>query len=131
MDWISVATLYTFGSSELTITEVNSMDRKKLIDMGWTFLQGEDLAAANTLLKFDLDKDFSFAKKFGRKTVFFRYTDSFRFYIPFDRDDPARLDSRYGYKLSAKRWLPPGYEKNVDEIAWELVKKFDELMDSI
>lgn len=106
------------------------MDRQKLIDMGWTSLQGEELAAANKVLKFELDKDYAFAKKFGRKTVFMRWTGSFRFYIPFDRDDPERSKSRYGYKISTKQWLAPGDEKYVDDIAWELLKEFNDIMES-
>jgi hypothetical protein len=104
----------------------NLMDQNKMRTNGWVPLHGKDLEAASQLLKFEMDEE-SYSKKFGRKTIFMRYTGSCRFYIPFDRDDPERTRSCYGFKVSLKTGISSGEEEYVDHAAREILQKFDDL----
>ena len=97
--------------------------------MGWTLLQGEELEAASKKLGFDMGEG-TFAKKFGRKTVFLRDTGSCKMYVPFDRDDPDRERSKYGFKISFRAGLVGGYEEYVDDAARELLRQFNSLPSS-
>ncbi len=97
--------------------------------MGWTLLQGEELEAASKKLGFNMGEG-SFAKKFGRKTVFLRDTGSCRMYVPFDRDDPERERSNCGFKMSFRANLIHGEEEYVDNAARYLLQQFYSLPSS-
>jgi len=101
------------------------MDRKIIVSMGWTYLEGDALDAASRTLGFDVGQP-AYAKKFGRKTVFLRDTGSCKMYVPFDRDDCERKTSKWGFKVSEKFFLFGGDERFLDDAARELLSRFDD-----